>query len=244
MARRHWKKHVVDDERAQHVDRAVREVDDVHHAEHEREPRAPSGCRSSRATRPTTALWTSNAAVMDRVSAARGPGGRVEGPPMLLMRREELHDERRDPVLHLGERHRIDDLVGDAVVLLAAEVRLAPEVVELDDDAARRRSSSRRHSAPSSPPRRRRRPGWRSRCWSRSIRRTSSCSAPASSSPARGAAPARSRGPRSLDVRLAGDVGHHRGVDLPDVNEPPLESELARLLDDQARRFRRARPAR
>ena len=29
---------VVDDERAQHVDRPVGEVDDVHHAEHEREP--------------------------------------------------------------------------------------------------------------------------------------------------------------------------------------------------------------
>src|SRR5687767_13722926 len=44
----------------------------------------------------------------------------------------ELHDEGGHPVLHLGERHRVEDLVADAVVLLTAEPRLAPEVLELD----------------------------------------------------------------------------------------------------------------
>src|SRR5882724_2322470 len=59
------------------------------------------------------------------------PGRRSRAPS--VVGREELRDEGRDPVLHLGERHRIDDLVADAVVVLAAEVRLAPEIVELDD---------------------------------------------------------------------------------------------------------------
>ena len=40
--------------------------------------------------------------------------------------------------------------------------------------------------------------------------------------------------PHALDIRLAGDVRHHRGVDLSDVNEAPLEAEFASLLDDQA----------
>src|SRR5262249_50636615 len=65
---------------------------------------------------------------------ARGAWGALLGPPShSVMRREELHDEGRHAVLHLGERHRIDDLVADAVVVLSAEVRLAPQVVELDD---------------------------------------------------------------------------------------------------------------
>src|SRR6266850_3401392 len=63
---------------------------------------------------------------------AGGPGGPVEAPHLVVWR-EELHDEGRDAVLHLGERHRVDDLVADAVVVLPAEVRLAPQVVEFHD---------------------------------------------------------------------------------------------------------------
>jgi len=44
-----------------------------------------------------------------------------------------LDDEGRDPVLHLGERHRIDDLVADAVVILSSEMGFAPQILELDD---------------------------------------------------------------------------------------------------------------
>src|SRR5437764_15103658 len=64
--------------------------------------------------RPMTVLWSRSAAVT-----------------LLVVRGDELHDERRDPVLHLGERQGIDDLVADAVEVLAAEMRLAPEVLEL-----------------------------------------------------------------------------------------------------------------
>jgi hypothetical protein len=45
--------------------------------------------------------------------------------------------------------------------------------------------------------------------------------------------------PRALDVRLAGDVGDDRRVDLPDVDEAAFEPELAGLLDDQAHAARR-----
>src|SRR5437870_3327015 len=62
-----------------------------------------------------TALWTRRA----EVTSALVVGGL------------QLHDERGHAVLHLGERHRVEDLVADAVVVLAAEVRLAPEVLEL-----------------------------------------------------------------------------------------------------------------
>ena len=48
------------------------------------------------------------------------------------MWRLQLHNHRRHTVLHFGERHGIDDLVVDAVVALATEVRFPPEVVKLD----------------------------------------------------------------------------------------------------------------
>src|SRR5207244_9763875 len=53
-------------------------------------------------------------------------------PYTTLFRSLELHDELRDPVFDLGEGHGVDDLVADAVVILATEVRLPPEVLELD----------------------------------------------------------------------------------------------------------------
>src|SRR6266850_2069632 len=64
-----------------------------------------------------------------RLRGLGGLGGPVEAPHLVVWRKE-LHDEGRDAVLHLGERHRVDDLVADAVVVLPAEVRLAPQVVE------------------------------------------------------------------------------------------------------------------
>src|SRR6266542_795764 len=101
------------------------------------------------------ALWTSKANVIGYIGgpqrAPRAPRRsetprqsrgvpRIRGVPCgrgsraaSVMRREELHDEGRDAVLHLGERHRVDDLVADTVVVLSAEVRLAPQVVELHD---------------------------------------------------------------------------------------------------------------
>src|SRR5712691_5349882 len=97
--------------------------------------------------RPMTVLWTRRAAVMWTwgASPVRGsrrapwsPGraermgvwGPCRGPQLrLVVRWVELHHEVRDPVFHLGEGHGIDDLIADAVVVLAAEVRLAPEVL-------------------------------------------------------------------------------------------------------------------
>ena len=49
----------------------------------------------------------------------------------LVVRRRQLNHEGRHAVPHFRERHRIQDLVADAVVLLAAEVGRAPEVLEL-----------------------------------------------------------------------------------------------------------------
>src|SRR5262245_41279871 len=54
------------------------------------------------------------------------------GPAISVMGRRQLCHQGRDPILHLGEGHRIDDLVGDAVVILPPEMRFAPEIVELD----------------------------------------------------------------------------------------------------------------
>src|SRR5262245_39356992 len=82
---------------------------------------------------PARSAWPSSAtATPGRLRAPGGLGGPFEAPH-LIMRWQELHDEGRDAVLHLGERHRVDDLVADAVVVLPAEVRLAPQVVELHD---------------------------------------------------------------------------------------------------------------
>src|SRR5215471_12578555 len=47
------------------------------------------------------------------------------------MWRLQLHNHRRHAVLHLGERHSIDDLVAYAVEILTTVVRLPPEVVKL-----------------------------------------------------------------------------------------------------------------
>src|SRR4030095_465287 len=45
--------------------------------------------------------------------------------------------------------------------------------------------------------------------------------------------------PHALGVFTAGDPRHHRAVDLMERDEASLESELARLLDDQADTARR-----
>src|SRR4029450_2005674 len=82
---------------------------------------------------PMIALWSRRVAVMaSRPSPPRPTASEGATTTALVVRRRELDHEVRHAVLHLGEGHRIQDLVADAVVLLAAEPRLAPEVVELD----------------------------------------------------------------------------------------------------------------
>src|SRR5882724_4110179 len=55
----------------------------------------------------------------------------IIGTPSSVVRRRQLKEERRHPVLHLREWHRVDDLLSDAIEVLPAEMRLTPEVVEL-----------------------------------------------------------------------------------------------------------------
>src|SRR5260370_7952844 len=52
-------------------------------------------------------------------------------PAMSVIGRRQLRHQSRNPILHLGEGHGVDDLVGDAIVILAPEMRRAPEIVEL-----------------------------------------------------------------------------------------------------------------
>src|SRR2546427_768310 len=92
---------------------------------------------------PMIVLWTRRAGVIvtsgalgapqaPRRSERPGePGALLESPSALVVRWRELDDEGRHPVLPLGERHGIEDLVADAVIVLAAEMCLTPEVVEL-----------------------------------------------------------------------------------------------------------------
>src|SRR4029453_14633776 len=82
---------------------------------------------------PMIALWSRRVAVMaSRPSPPRPTASEGATTTALVVRRRELDHEVRHAVLHLGEGHRIEDLVADAVVFLAAEAGLAPEVVELD----------------------------------------------------------------------------------------------------------------
>src|SRR5215470_12948434 len=163
-----------------------------------------------------------------RAGCARPP------PRRLVVRRRQLQEERRHAVPHLRERHRVDDLLTDAVVVLAAEVRLAPEVVELHGahglgDLLRveaLRLADRGHEG------------------KRGIREVDARRVPLAEPLRVALLPAlqlvRQRGlhvavhPHALGVLAAGDAGHHRAVDLVERNEAPLEAELARLLDDQA----------
>src|SRR6516162_10438554 len=168
------------------------------------------------------------------------PRKRGEGAPFIsvigrsVIGRCQLRHQSGDPVLHLGERHGVDDLVGDAVVILSPEMCLAPEVVELDSvqgigDLLRIEALSLLHRGDKS--------------------KGGICEVDARRIPlavllAIARLPAldliRQRildipmYPHALDVRLARDVRDHRGVDLPDVNKAPLETELAGLFDDQA----------
>src|SRR5262245_20397919 len=71
---------------------------------------------------PMTALWTRRAVVTTL------SGNRRES----VVGWRQLHHQVRDPVPHLREGHGIDDLVADAVIVLSPEMRLAPEVIELD----------------------------------------------------------------------------------------------------------------
>src|SRR5215217_181387 len=57
-------------------------------------------------------------------------GGEGMSSP-LVMWRLQLHNHRGYTVLHFGERHGIDDLVVDAIIILTTEVRLAPEIIKL-----------------------------------------------------------------------------------------------------------------
>src|SRR3989441_5544292 len=183
---------------------------------------------------PMTALWTKRAPVM----SFKRVKGALPGPPprtvALVVRRRELHDEVRDPVLDLGERHGVDDLVTDAVVILAAEMRLAPEIVELD--GAQRLGDLLRVDALGFPDRGHEREG--------RIGEVDAGGVPFAVLLGVARLPAadllRQRGlhaavdPGALHVLLPGDASHHRGVHLADMYEPARVAEQAGLLDDEA----------
>src|SRR5260370_3945870 len=158
-----------------------------------------------------------------------------EGPPFSsIIGRRQLHHQGRNPVLHPGTRHRVDHLVGDAVVILSSKMRLAPEVLELY--GVQRLADFLRIEA------------------LRLLHGSDKCEGGGGEVDARGIPLAVLLGiarlptlhllgpgalhkpvhPHPLDIRLAGDVRHPRGVDLSDVNEAPLEAEFATWLDDHA----------
>src|SRR5436309_339748 len=190
--------------------------------------------------RPITALWTRRAAVMGRkaLGAWREAGWPSRAAPrwaqFLIVGWRELRHEVGDPVLHLGERHGIDDLIADTVVVLAAEVRLAPEILELD--RAERLGD----------------PLWvqalglfhRGHEGEGRIGEVDARRVPLAVLLGVARLPVldlfRERGlhvavdPRALDVLLPGDARYHRGIHLADVDEPALVAEHAGLLDDQA----------
>src|SRR5262249_33825120 len=122
----------------------------------------------------------------------------------------------------------------DAVVLLPAEVRLAPQIVELDDaegvgDLLRIEALRLLH----------RRDEGKGRVGEVDARRVPfAILLRVARLPAVALLGQRrlheAGHPHALDIRLAGDVRHHGGIDLPDVDEAALEAELARLLDDEA----------
>src|SRR5215510_5912757 len=156
-----------------------------------------------------------------------------------VVRRRQLQEQRGHAVPHLRERHRIDDLLADAVVVLAAEVRLAPEVVELH--GAHGLADLLRVEALGFPD--------RGHEGERRIREVDARRVPLTEPLRVALLPAlelvRQRGlhvavhPHALGVLAAGDARHHRAVDLVERDEAPLEAELARLLDDQADAARR-----
>src|SRR5262245_7805791 len=45
--------------------------------------------------------------------------------------------------------------------------------------------------------------------------------------------------PHALDILLAGNFGHYRGIHLANMNKATLETKLARLLDDESHTTRR-----
>src|SRR5215471_13446723 len=156
------------------------------------------------------------------------------GPTIAVIGRRQLRHQSRYPVFHLGEGHGVNNLVGNAIVILSSEMRLSPKVVELDGmqglgDLLRVEALSLLY---------------RSDKGEGGIREVDARRIPLAVLLAIARLPTLDllgqwlldvpMHPRALDVRLAGDVRHHRGVDLPDVNEAPLEAELAGLLDDQA----------
>src|SRR5712691_5861922 len=202
---------------------------------------------------PMTALWTKRAPVMwrwgaptwpptppTRSEAPRGTRGAPRGrAAALVVGWGELHDEVRDPVLDLGERHGVDDLVTDAVVILAAKMRLAPEIVELD--GAQRLGDLLRVDALGLLDRGHEREG--------RIGEVDAGGVPFAVLLGVARLPVLDllgqRGlhvavdPGAFHVLLTGDARHHRGVHLTEVDEPALEAEHAGLLDDQAAAARR-----
>src|SRR6266705_1421747 len=98
-----------------------------------------AGMKVSREGRPAYAIaWLRAHAIGGRPSRKRIGRSLFDGnrsaarPAISVMGRRQLRHQSRDPVLHFGEGHGVDDLVGDAVVILPPEMRLAPEIVELD----------------------------------------------------------------------------------------------------------------
>src|SRR5262245_44167751 len=213
---------------------------------------------------PMTALWTSSEAVMnfprgeDGLRYCMAPSAcnrrpvantnttrlfdrncSAACPTISVIGGRQLGHQGRNPVLHLGEGHGVDDLVGDAVVILPPIVSFAPEIVELDGvqglgDLLGIEALSLLYRSDKSE-------GGIGEVDARCI--------PLSVLLGVARLPVLDRfgqrilnvavHPHAPDVRLAGDVRHHRGVDLPDVNEAALETEFARLLDDQTDTTRR-----
>src|SRR5215472_15029290 len=209
---------------------------------------------------PMTALWTSSEAVMN---FSRGGEGRLRYcmapsasnrrpvantntmqlfdrncsaacPAISAIGWRQLRHQSRNPVLHLGEGHGVDDLVGDAVVILPPIMSFAPEIIELDTvqglgDLLRIETLSLLYRRDKSE-------GGIGEVDARCI--PLAVLLGVARLPALDCFGQRildvAMHPHALDVRLASDVRHHRGVDLPDVNEAPLETEFTRLLDDQA----------
>src|SRR5437667_11127401 len=199
--------------------------------------------------RPMTVLCTNSAGVIWKWRAStEAPTGRKHSerpgfPGALLdhwaggcsvVRGLELDDELRDPVFDLGEGHGVDDLVADAVVILPTDVRLPPEVLELD--RAQRLGDLLRVEALGLLHR-----GHEREC---RIGEVDAGRIPLAVLLGVPRLPAldllRQRGlhvavdPRALHVLLPRNARHHRGVHLPEVDEPALEAEHAGLLDDQA----------
>src|SRR3989442_6865540 len=152
----------------------------------------------------------------------------------LVMRWGQLHDHLRDAVLHLRERHGIDDLIADAIEILPAKVGLAPQVVKVDGvqglgDLLGVETLGFLH------PSNEREGG---------VGKVDTGGVPGTVFLGIALLPALERlwewlldiamHPHAFDVLLPSNTSHYRGVNLPNMDETPLKPQLARLLNNQA----------